>query len=190
MNIASEGGDIQIRWMRPADEAALLVFARTLPTHDLLFLRRDISQPKVLAAWAQELEGQAAGSLVAERLGAVVGCAAIIRDPLSWSPHVAELRVIAAPDLRGKGLGLALAQESFAVALAGGAEKVIAMMTVDQAGGMALFEGLGFRPEALLREQVKDRDGKKHDLVVLSLDVAQSQAQMAQYGLTDVPGAG
>jgi hypothetical protein len=57
-------------------------------------------------------------------------------------------------------------------------------MTVDQRGAIAVFEGMGFRAEALLRDHVEDRDGNKHDLVILSHDVAKFQGQMAAYGLT------
>ena len=54
--IHGEAGDLQLRYMTAADEAAVLAFARALPDHDLLFLPRDIAQPKVLAAWIAEIE--------------------------------------------------------------------------------------------------------------------------------------
>ena len=38
-----------------------------------------------------------------------------------------------------------------------GIEKRTAQMTVDQRGAIALFEGMGFRAEALLANQVRDR---------------------------------
>ena len=59
-------------------------------------------------------------------------------------------------------------------------------MTVDQQAAIALFESLGFKAEALLRDHVRDVDGKKHDIVVLGHNVAQVRAQMEAYGL---PGA-
>jgi hypothetical protein len=59
-------------------------------------------------------------------------------------------------------------------------------MTVDQKAGIALFESLGFKAEALLRDHVRDAAGKKHDIVMLGHNVAQFRAQMEAYGL---PGA-
>ena len=91
--------------------------------------------------------------------------------------------LVAAP-MRGNGLGRVLTQEAFALALGLGIEKIIAQMTVDQKGARAVFEGMGFRPEALLRDHVKDRDGRKYDLLILSHDVAKFQAQMEAYGIT------
>ena len=47
-------------------------------------------------------------------------------------------------------------------------------MTVDQTGAIAIFEGLGFKAEALLRDHVRDKTGKKHDIVVLGHNVVAS----------------
>jgi len=46
----TDAGPIEFRHMTAADEAAMLEFARSLPAHDLLFLPRNISEPKVLGA--------------------------------------------------------------------------------------------------------------------------------------------
>jgi RimJ/RimL family protein N-acetyltransferase len=182
-----EAGEIEFRLMARADEAAVLAFARKLPTHDLLFLPRNISQPKVLSAWINEIERGDITSLLAIRDGEVVGCGTLVRDPLSWSPHVGEIRMVVSLDVRGLGVGRALSQETFALALGGGGlEKLSVQMTVDQQAAIALFESLGFKAEALLRDHVRDIDGKKHDIVVLGHNIAQFQAQLEAYGL---PGA-
>src|SRR6476619_991320 len=65
-------GEIEFRLMARPDEAAVLAFAQKLPTHDLLFLPRNISQPKVLSAWINEIERGQIKSLLAVKDGAVV----------------------------------------------------------------------------------------------------------------------
>ena len=80
----------------------------------------------------------------------------------------------------------ALSQETFALALGAGLEKLSVQMTVDQQAAIALFESVGFKAEALLRDHVRDVAGKTHDIVVLGHDVAQVRAKMEAYGL---PGA-
>jgi RimJ/RimL family protein N-acetyltransferase len=185
-HVKTDAGDIEIRLMSRADEAAVLAFAQALPTHDLLFLPRNISQPKVLSAWIGEIERGAIISILAVRGGRVVGCGTLVRDPHSWSPHVGEIRMVVASEVRGQGVGRALSQETFALALSAGLEKLSVQMTVDQRAAIALFEGLGFRAEALLRDHVRDVDGKTHDIVVLGHNIAQVQAQLEAYG---VPGA-
>jgi N-acetylglutamate synthase-like GNAT family acetyltransferase len=182
--VATGAGEVEFRLMSPADEAAVLAFAQKLPVHDLLFLPRDISEPKVLTAWIKEIERGAITSLLALKAGTVVGCGTLVRDPLSWSPHVGEIRSVVASDVRGLGVGRALSQETFALALGAGLEKLVVQMTVDQTGAIAIFEGLGFKAEALLRDHVKDKAGKSHDIVVLGHNVAQVRAQLEAYGLT------
>ena len=183
---ATDAGEIEFRLMARADEVAVLAFAQKLPTHDLLFLPRNISQPKVLSAWINEIERGDITSLLAVKQGVVVGCGTLVRDPHSWSPHVGELRMVVSLDVRGKRVGRALSQETFALALGAGLEKLSVQMTVDQQAAIALFESLGFKAEALLHDHVQDVDGRKHDIVVLGHNVAQVQAQMDAYGL---PGA-
>jgi ribosomal protein S18 acetylase RimI-like enzyme len=185
LHVATEAGDIEFRMMEPTDEAAVLAFARALPMHDLLFLPRNISEPKVLSAWIKEIERGSIISLLAVKSGKVVGCGTIVRDLLSWSPHVGEIRMVVSSDVRGLGVGRALSQETFALALGVGLEKLQVQMTVDQTGAIAIFEGLGFKAEALLRDHVRDAAGKKHDIVVLGHNVAQVRAQLEAYGLPD-----
>ena len=179
---------VTLRHMTPQDKAALLAFARGLPEHDLLFLRRDITQESAVDDWISELQAGEIVTILAVNGTEIVGYATIHMSGLRWTAHVAELRVMVAASMRGAGLGRILTQEAFANALSAGIEKMVAQMTLDQKGAIATFEGLGFRPEALLRDQVKDRDGNKHDLLMLSHEVARFEAQRAAYGVADAFG--
>lgn len=169
--------------MSGVDEANVLAFTQGLPTHDLLFLPRNISEPKVLSAWIREIERGDITSILAVQMGKVVGCGTLVRDPYAWSAHVGEIRMVVSTEVRGLGVGRALSQETFALALGAGLEKLQVQMTVDQGGGIAIFEELGFKAEALLRDHVKDKDGRTHDIVVLGHNVAQVRAKMEVYGL-------
>lgn len=179
-------GTVALTLMGQDDAGELLEFARGLPAHDLLFLRRDITQPKVLSAWSNEIAAGTIVSLVAREDGRIIGCSAVVRDELSFSPHVGELRVLVSPQGRDRGLGRILIQESFLIALGLELEKLVAQMTVDQKGAITVFEDMGFAAEALLKDHVRDADGTKHDIVVLCHDVERFHAQMEAYGLTDV----
>lgn len=181
--LEAEGGPVEIRKMAQGDEAAVLAFARALPAHDLLFLPRDITQEKVLKAWILELEAGGMVSLLAARDGVVLGCGALARDPHSWSPHVAEVRVVVSSAARGLGVGRALMHDCYQMALAAGARKLVAHMTADQKGAISLFEGIGFKAEALLRDHVQDREGARHDIVVLAHDVERFAAQLDVFGM-------
>jgi L-amino acid N-acyltransferase YncA len=184
--VTCDGVPVTIAAMTPADAPALRAFVDTLSAHDLLFLSRDITQPKVIAAWMKAIREGRVRSLVAREGDRFAGCTAVVvTHALSWSRHVGELRVLVAPSWRGRGLGRALIQESFAQALELGLEKLCVQMTVDQRAAIAVFEGLGFRAEALLRNHVKDRDGTSHDLAVLGHDVRAVESMMQAYGIAD-----
>ena len=174
--------------MRAEDGPAVAAFIAALPAHDLLFLSKDVTNPKVLAAWMEGLVSGRVHSLVARDGDAIVGCTALVTETLTWSRHVGELRVLVSPAARGQGLGRELVQECFRTALALGLEKLCVRMTVDQQAAIASFEGIGFRAEALLRKHVRDRDGKDHDVAILSHDVAEVQSRMGAFGVTEAFG--
>ncbi|WP_043130071.1 GNAT family N-acetyltransferase [Sphingomonas phyllosphaerae] len=158
----------RIRRFEERDRLPMQAFARGLPEHDLLFLGRDLRQPRVIAAWLAAIADGWIDGLVAEDEGALVGTAALVRDPLSWSAHVGEIRLLVAPDRRGSGLGGDLLQAVMQIADARDVAKLTVAMTADQTGTLALFEGLGFVAEARLCDHVRDGAGRAHDLLVLA----------------------
>lgn len=183
-------GTVEIDLMKPADRETLVRFVNDLPVEDLLFVPRDITHPKVIDAWFRALESGRLASLVARHDGVMVGCTSIYTDTMSWSRHVGELRVLIDAGWRGKGLGRGLIQECFVQALGLGLRKLVAQMTTRQTGAIAIFEDLGFRPEALLREHVADRGGAFHDLIVMSHDIGDVATRHSLYGLDTAAGGG
>jgi L-amino acid N-acyltransferase YncA len=186
--LTCDGTPVTVEPMVRGDAQALAAFVQTLPAHDLLFLTRDITHPKVLAAWMEAIDEGRLKSLVARENREFVGCTAIVLHELSWWRHVGELRVLVAPAWRGRGLGRVLIQESFVQALELGLEKLCVQMTVDQVAAISVFESLGFRAEALLRKHVKDREGRTHDLALLSHDVGAVHSAMQAYGVSEALG--
>ena len=176
---------IVIRPLERVDEEAIMAFTRTLPEHDMLFATRDLTQPGVLRAWLDAVEGGEIHSQVALVDGEIAGYSALISDPRSWSPHVGEIRILVGAEMRRRNIGrqLAIAARDKGIEL--GLEKLIAKMTVDQHGAVALFEELGFRAEALLRDHVKTKDGDLFDLAILSLDVEASNARRSMMGMDE-----
>jgi RimJ/RimL family protein N-acetyltransferase len=177
------GVEVRLAPFDPACRSAVEAFAADLAPHDLLFLSRNIQHPKVVEAWLHSIADGEIESLIAFDGDAVVGTTAIVRDPHSWSAHVADIRLLIAASMRGKGLGRALLERAIRRAVELGATKLTARMTPDQRGAITLFEEAGFRGEALLRDHVRGPDGRLHDLAILSLDVARHAGQHAMTGV-------
>ena len=91
--------EVVLRPMVAGDRVAMLAFANALPPHDLLFLRRDITQPDVVDEWVRDVEQGRYVTILALLGDEVVGYATVASEGLSWTRHVAELRILVSPAL-------------------------------------------------------------------------------------------
>lgn len=162
---------VTLRLMQSTDRDAVLAFAQALPADDLLFLPLDISHPKVVDGWVRSLDSNRTATVVAESGGRLIGLGTLVRSETTWARHLGNIRLLVSVDARGIGLGGVLANEVFAFAESLGLQKVVAQMAAEQRGAQAVFEKLGFKAEALLADYVIDRQGRTHDLIVMSYDV-------------------
>lgn len=162
---------ITLRLMQATDRDAVLAFAQSLPADDLLFLPIDISHPKVVDGWMRTVGSGRTTTVVAEAEGRLIGMGTLVRSETTWARHLGNMRLLVSPEARGIGLGALLANEVFSLAQAEGMQKIVAQMAAEERGAVAVFERLGFRAEALLTDYVMDRDGRTHDLIVMSHDV-------------------
>jgi RimJ/RimL family protein N-acetyltransferase len=167
----TDGRAAVVRLMQKSDRDPIVDFARSLPPDDLLFLRKDITDPEVVGEWVRDIERGRTVTVLAEKDGELLAYGSLWLDETFWGRHLGEIRVLVRPDYRGLGIGLQLASDVFAIAKAMGIEKIIARMTPEQVRTRARLERLGFTKEALLRGFVLDRDGKARDLLVMSAGV-------------------
>ena len=107
-----------------------------------------------------------------------------------WSSHVGELRLVVASGHRREGIGRALAHHGLLEGVALGLRKITVSVAAEKEGDIAMFTSIGFRPEALLEDQIRDRDGAFHDLVLLSHDVAQVGEDLSLVGVDEAVGLG
>ncbi len=173
---------VEIRSPNRSDLPALAEFANGVPSHDLLFLARDIRQPRVLEAWVAGVEADEIDSFIAVLDGEIIATVASVSDGLSWSSHVWDIRLLVAPDHRNKGIGRTLLDRAISRTSCRGATKLTARMTPDQTGAITLFEESGFRAEAMLQDQLRDDEGREYDLAVLFLKPARENARRAAFG--------
>ena len=114
----------------------------------------------------------------------MIGYVAVV--PLQgWSSHVGEVRVIVDPVARGRGVGRALARHAVLTALELGLTKMIVEVVADQEATIAMFRSLGFDPEALLADHVRDQNGDLRDLMLMAHSVEESWASLNASGIAE-----
>lgn len=171
---------MEIRPLEPGDEAAVDRFLDRIPEGDRTFFKEDVADPEVRAAWFRP--GPA--HLLAVDGDSIVGYVTVA--PLaSWSRHVGELRVIVDPEHRGRGIGQALTRRAMLEALELGLAKMVIEVRADHQSRIDMFRALGFVPEALLEDHVRDHGGELHDLMVLAHSVEAWNASLEVAGIED-----
>lgn len=155
-------------------------FAR-VPDSDHNSFAEDVFAPGLVESWLLDTRARRAVAVEGDR---VVGYVAVL--PLvGWSAHVGSLRVVVDPETRGKGIGRELAKHGLLASLDMGLTKTVVEVVVDAVPAIGMFEALGFEPEAMLRDHVRDKAGEVHDLVVLAHLVDRAWSGMTAAGLED-----
>jgi len=166
-----------VRPLRADDEQALGDFFDAIPDDDRAFFKEDLREPTVLRRWMDDPRGI---RLVADDGELAAVCA--VWPGVGRLSHVGDLRLVVAAGRRRQGLGQLMARRALLEALRAGLSKVSVEVVAREQGTIDMFQGLGFEPEALLRDQLRDPDGECHDIVLLShfADDAAFDALLAQ----------
>lgn len=165
-----DGTVASVRPMEKGDERRLLEFFLRIPEDERFFLKEDVSSPKVIAEWFERLNYDRALPLLALVDDRVIADAALIRSRTGSRQHVGEIRMAVDPEFRQRGLGTALIRELCDIANDAGLECIVGEIVEDiERAMLEVVERLGFIRAATLREHVKDREGKPHDLAIMVL---------------------
>jgi L-amino acid N-acyltransferase YncA len=172
---------MDIRPVAEIEPEALAAFFAAVPEGDRTSFKEDVLDPSVVASWAQPRDDEQRVVAVDED-GAVAGWLAVIGG-VAWSAHVGDVRLVVAPGRRGQGLGRTLARHALVTALGHGYSKLVVDVVADRTAAMSMFADLGFQPEALLVEHVRDPSGELRDLVVLAHHAEQVWEDLAAVGI-------
>jgi ribosomal protein S18 acetylase RimI-like enzyme len=171
---------MDIRSLELGDGEALVRFISRIPEADRTFFKEDVEASAVIDAWTHPGPARA----VAVAAGEIVGYVAVV--PLhGWSDHVGEVRLIVDPGHRGRGIGRALARRAVLEAVALDLRKMVVEVVADQEPTIAMFRALGFDPEALLTDHVRDQSGAVRDLMILAQSVEAQWSAMSVAGISD-----
>lgn len=170
----------RIEPLEPDGGSDVRAFLKRVPKGEYLFLKEDLDDPAVMHTWSR----QGAQIFVAYLDDELAGLLAVLPG-LGWSAHVGEFRMVVDPAKRGLGVGAALARRGLAAAVIAGLDKVSVEVLAEQDAVAALFRDLGFTPEAILADHVRDDRGQFHDLLVLSHPIEDTWSALATIGMVE-----
>ncbi|NOR18274.1 GNAT family N-acetyltransferase [candidate division WOR-3 bacterium] len=169
--ILKSGEKVILRPMVKEDEQKLLEFFLRLPEEDRLFLKNDVTDPKVIESWARNLNYEHVIPILAEIGGRIIGDATLHKRTTEEPPNIGEIRLVTDRDFRRRGLGTMLAKEVYYLALSLKLNRLVAEVVEDQHAVIKTFKSLGFQHETTLKDRAIDLHGLKHNLVVMTEDV-------------------
>ena len=171
-----------MRALERDDVDALRRFFARVPEGDRTFFREDVLQPGVVERWLADPDQH---RLIGFVDGDIGGHVAVIRG-VGWSRHVGEIRLVVDPEHRRRGLGRLLAQRAVVEAVEMGTTKLVVEVVAAQEPTVEMFTKLGFEPEGLLKDHVRNQAGEVHDLLVLAHFVEPLWAPMRTTGVEDL----
>jgi L-amino acid N-acyltransferase YncA len=160
--------EITFRLMDSSDKAALQDFANSLSKDEMMFLRMDIANSEVLDEWFKNIDDGHTLTVVAYHGDSIAGYCSLHSNTRTWTSHIGELRVFVGEQYRGSGLSKRLLSEVFQIGRELKLERLVMNLAREQARFRKFLEEMGFQAEALLTDWLKSRDGRTHDLVIMS----------------------
>lgn len=174
---------MEIKDMAPEHVDALCAFFADVPAEDRTFFKEDIGDPHLTAErWLADDRSIRCLALGEDRN---VLAFATLSPGVERTSHVADLRLVVAAGARRQGLGRTLARRMLLEALRHGYTKVTVDIAADHEAPIRMLRELGFHPEALLRDQLRDPSGALHDIVVLAHAVDEHWSRMLTAGIEE-----
>lgn len=164
-----DGSGVLLRQLTSGDLEPLLAFFRALPEEERRYLRNDVTEERVVGLLLREAETGAARRVAAFAGDEIVAYAALLLSEGGW--QLAEIRVMVAPEHRGKNLGRLMIAAMVKIAEQSGLRRVVVKVLAPQLQARRLCEEVGFRVDAVLPGHAMDRGGQPQDLVVLSCEI-------------------
>jgi GNAT superfamily N-acetyltransferase len=173
-----DGGEVEIRNMRPGDVDASYDFFSELPQEDRRYLRADVTRREVVERRTTELDSGRVDRLVAVAGHEVVADGTLELQGHGWGDNIGELRLIVSRPYQHLGLGTLLARELYYLAMQRKLDRIVVRMMRPQVRAHRIMQRLGFTEEFLIPEHVRDQDGEWQDLIIMRCNLDKLWSEM------------
>lgn len=169
--VLKDGTKVLLRPMVHEDRDKLIDFFSRVSDQDRQFLRNNVRDPKVIAAWVNQIDYHKVFPLLAEVDNKIVGDVTLHMRHTGWKRHLGNVRVVVAHEYQGRGLGTLLINEIAELATEFGLEKLVSEIYFNSPGAIKAFKNAGFGVKAVFEDLVKDLFGNNADMIVMVCDV-------------------
>lgn len=139
--VTAQGLELSLARATPADHADIFCVWAGVAAEPGVFPRRPpVTESEFRGAWLQGMS-----AVIAARVGDRLAGSYFLRPAYpGLAAHIANAGYIVAPDLRGRGVGTALAEHSFAEARRHGFDAMLYQLVIASNPSRRLWERLGF----------------------------------------------
>lgn len=172
-----DGTAVTVRPLLKDDEQAFLAYFQSLAPEERVELKEEVTDPKVIESWMENLDYDLMLPLVALHGGRIVGAASLRFSLSAWTRHQGQVNLSTDPQYRAKGLGTFLIQNLQDIATQMGLEQLTAEIPLELTKAFSLFEKLKFQKAAMLPGFVMDAAGRESDLVLMIKPLAPAERE-------------
>jgi RimJ/RimL family protein N-acetyltransferase len=163
-----DGTKVLIRDLHYEDLDKLMIFYRSLPVEDRVYLKVDVTKRKVVEQRMKLNEEGTFFRILALHDDEIIGDGMFEIFKEEWRKHQGELRVIVARPFQRKGLGMLMFRELHSLAMKKDVDKIVVKMMKPQKGAINICKKLGFHKETVIPNYVWDQADEPQDLVIMT----------------------
>ncbi len=161
-----DGLRVLIRPLGPKDRDALVALFGNLPQEETHSFRSKVTEPGLVASWAEDPDYGRVFPLVAVVSDRIVGNCTLHLGR-GYTRHTAEIRIFLAREFRRRGIGSAMVRSQLEIARKLGLHQVIAEVVETRPQVIHAFERLGFERQFVWKDLFMTPEGETIDMVVL-----------------------
>jgi len=175
-----DGYEVTVRITEPSDEAELKRFLLELPPDERVYFRDDVTDPKVIHEWTQNIDLDRVIPLLALDGNQIIANWTLHHREHGWTRHHGHIRGIVHPKLRGRGLATRMVRELLVFAGQLDIERVVIELVEPQRELLQRYQKIGFKIDAVLKDWVKDFSDRYNDIHVLSMKLEPAWKKMEE----------
>jgi len=163
-----DGARVLLRPLAPNDRQALLDFFLPLSVEERRYMRHNVSDPDLIASWAEKVDYARIFPIIALIGDRIVGISTLHFGE-GPSRHRAEVRIFLSKELKRRGLGSKLILAIIDIAKKRNVHMLEVQIVNDMVEVIKAFQKVGFEPVCTLEDYFILPDGEPRDVVHLML---------------------